>query len=348
MVYIVFNKIPLFIKALSTVAVGKDSWTTVICTPSAVILHTAADDQCCTAAGSMPKELFIDYRLGTTMTAIHKQQRGAASNEVIALDNDSDSANVQSSSDPNAIGADAQFMVHVQSLIDALTIAGPSAFLSPYLTVTISFPERDGRLLVELSEPANTTANGHAKLLQCHLITRPLRERMLDLRFQDSLVANRLCLHGDVGKVLLGDLAAFQCEHVRVSFTSSGQAIIEGLKGPFGDMSFVVDRTTDGVLALEVVDTAVVGTYPLTHFAAALSSGGRSALPNPAGNANFGGGRAAGGPADAVPDIATFSRLTLNFNRERQLCVMHRAREHDVQVRVDVVITPLSTLMDDD
>lgn len=396
MVYIVLNKIPLFIRALSTVAIGRDAWTTVICTPTALILHTAADDQCCTASGSVPRELFIEYRLGTTMSEVHsrQQQRGAATGGssalVVAVDADASAGGGRSpdggglggdeEDNANQIGPDAQFMVHVQSFIDALTVAGAQSLASPYLTATVSFPERDGKLLVELSEPANTTASGHARLVQCHLMTRPLRERMLDLRFQDSLTANRLCLRADVAKDLLADIAAFNCEHVRISFPAAPDgaaaaavgganaqqqqqqqcAVIEGLKGPYGDMSCVVDRSTDGVIALDVTDPHVVGKYPLTHFAVALSSGkwyglvgGGSTAPEGGGGGRGGGGRGgggsgAGGGDASVPDLASFSRVTLNFNRERQLCVMHRTREHDVQVRVDVVITPLSTLFDED
>ena len=343
-VYARLQNVSLLIKALTSVSVGRDTWATLMFTPMAVVLHASGDDQSSTAGGSVPNELFSEYRL----FCIGGQAGGGAAEDA------SGGLFPPSAEDAQQPGQMqvCQFMVHVRSLIDALTLS--SGATTGTAQTVLTFPASDGRLLVEQSESAAAGVSGGAKRSQCSLVTRPIRERVLDLHFQDALISHRLSLRGDFARELLSDLVAFQCEQVRLRFKPSGDVIVEGVNSPFGSCAFTLPKGMDGVLGSVCGDSAIEGRYLLSHFALAVLGGAGGTGKSIRTGGGYGLGGSAGAPsgkggAEPTPitDLIAFSRLTFNVNTERQLCVMHRARDHDIQVRVDVVIAPVSLMLDD-
>ena len=338
-VYARLQNVTLLIKALTSVSIGRDTWATLMFTPMALVLHASGDDQSSTAGGSVPNELFSEYRL---FSIGGSPQAPSGSGLFASSDGALDGGHMQV----------CQFTVHVRSLIDALTLSsGACTGVAP---TALTYPASDGRLLVEQAEPASAGVAGGAKRSQCSLVTRPIRDRVLDLHFQDALISNRLSLRGDVARNVLSDLIAFQCEQVRLRFHANGDSVIEGINSPYGSCTFTLPKGMDGVLGAVSGDPAVEGRYLLAHFALAVLGGAGGSGKSVRSGGGFGlGGTAAApggkGGAEAVPvaDVIAFSRLTFNINTERQLCVMHRARDHDVQVRVDVVISPVSLMLDD-
>jgi len=221
------------------------------------------------------------------------------------------------------VTGDPRCMVHLGSLTDALTLCGTTPLLLHQLKVLLAYPTHDSRLLVELSDTAS------CRIGQSMVVTRPVPERLLDLRFGDSVAVHRVELRGDALREVLTDLIAFQVQKVQISVNST-QATITGEGSPHGTLRITIPSASDAVLQFDCGDSAVVGQFLMPHFAVAcgVSRTTRS------------GGLSAGGHG-STGWTETFERLTLILNNERQLSAVHQNRDDGIPVTVSVVITPL-------
>jgi hypothetical protein len=206
---------------------------------------------------------------------------------------------------------DCRFMVCLSNLTAALQLCGPTAAASNG-AVRIAYPDADSKCLVE-------TADGD-RLLRCAILTRPVKERLLDLRFHDALCPNRLSLRGDVCRELVLDLQSMQPDHLHITFSSTA-ACFSATGGNYGSLTMEVSRHADGVLHFEAGDDSLQPKYLSGQAAHAL-----------------------GGSA-STRDV-WFDRATVHVNAERQLCVAHHGRDHELEVQVQFVVQPLSALLD--
>ena len=299
----------LLLRTLSVLNLGKDSWATVAFTQQVVIFHTSGDDLSTTATATLPSSLFQEYHV---------------------------------------IG-DARFMVNLSAFCDALTLLGAQAVASSFVKVVLAFPTSDGRLLVEIIDQQRSA--------QSILVTRAVKDRLLDLRFSDSLTSNRVILRGDAAREAVQDLVALQCSQAELRFVAAGtddrggscppRLLISGSPSVLGSIQVSLDKSSDCVLHLEIGDAAVSGKYLTSHLATACGLHVRSASTRFAGGVGGGGGGGSGaGPSGFPYGDLGFERLTLLLNTERQLCVVHQGRDHDVPVAVSIVITPLFAGLD--
>lgn len=180
--------------------------------------------------------------------------------------------------------------------------------------VRVAYPDADAQCIVEAADGART--------VRCAIVTRPVRERLLDLRFQDAVCPNRIALRGDVAQEVLSDLIAMAPDHVLVTFTSAA-ACFAGTGGAFGSLTVEVGRHLNGVLHFEAGDDTLQPKYLSVQTLHALG-----------GNAHS---------KDVV-----FERVAVHVNAERQLCVQHSGINSDADRHVEVqfVVQPLSALLD--
>ncbi|PWV03755.1 putative Cell cycle checkpoint protein RAD1-like [Trypanosoma cruzi] len=137
---------------------------------------------------------------------------------------------------------DVRFAVHLVTLRDALLLGGP-ALLAPVVLarVVLAYPMGDARLLVELTDGDCT--------LQSTLATRPVQERLLDLRFGETSVANQMVLLGDVARDAIEDLVAAQCPHAVVVLDPRSGVTLRGEGGPYGAVTVQLQRSSEAILS---------------------------------------------------------------------------------------------------
>ncbi len=302
----------LLLRTLSVLSLGRDSWATVAFTPTVVIFHTAGDEMSTTATATLPSEMFLDYH----------------------------------------VAGDVRFMVNLGAMCDALTLLGAHAVASAFIKVILAFPTSDGRLLVELADQQRTA--------QTLLVTRGVKERLLDLRFSDALTSNRVILRGDAAQEAVQDLVSLGCSDAEVMFLEGGgsgimggaatssstapRVVLAGSKSVLGSINVSLNKSADSVLLLDIGDPAVKGKYLTSHLALAVGLHARalsSSISRAVGQSGGGGGN----PQQFFGDCG-FEKLSLLLNQERQLCVLHQGREHDIQVAISIVITPLFAGLD--
>lgn len=291
------NSTSMLLRVLQTLSIGKDTWSSCVFTRDVLIFHTAGDDQASTASATIPRSMFSEY----------------------------------------VVSADVpRFMVHVQSLVDALLMGGGALLHSAAAKFVLAYPTGDGRLLVELEDSRRT--------IQSTLSTRPVKDRLLDMRFSDALAVNRITLRGDVLMEFLCDVSAFQADTVRVAFTPTHLRIV-GMDSPLGTVDIAVGKKNEAVLGFDVGDTSLTPKYHTQHILRACGmrlgksgGGGRpgGAFPTGGGDAGFPSADGSGG----------FERLTLVVNAERQLCVMHQGLDHSIPAMVNIVISSVCELED--
>jgi hypothetical protein len=237
------------------------------------------------------------------------------------------------------VAGEVRFMVDLTALSDALTLLGAHTVASAFVKVVLAYPTSDGRLLVEIMDQHRSA--------QSILVTRAVKERLLDLRFSDALTANRAIVRGDAVREAVLDLVALQCTHAEVAFRdgleggSPARILFSGSQSVLGAVEVSLDRTADSVLLLEPGDQTVKGKYLTAHLATAVGLHARSSPFAPLRPSSS----AAGNQQAPYGDFG-FEKLSLLINTERQLCVVHRGRDHDVPVAISIVITPLFAGLD--
>ncbi|ESL08098.1 hypothetical protein TRSC58_04206 [Trypanosoma rangeli SC58] len=233
------------------------------------------------------------------------------------------------------------FSVHLATLRDALLLGGP-ALLAPVglARIVLAYPMSDARLLVELTDGDCT--------LQSTLATRPVKERLLDLRFGEAHVTNQMVLLGDAARDAIEDLVVAQCPHAVVVLDPDIGVTLRGEGGPYGAVTVQLRRSSEVILSALEGGTRAHTRVLRSHLA--LACGVR-----PGGKL----WRAAGAVADTVPGLqgasggaaqpafGGFERLMFQVNEERQLCVVHMPRDPGVSVNVTVVVSPLCGLYDE-
>jgi cell cycle checkpoint protein len=293
------------LRVLHTLSICRDTWSSCVFTRDVLIFHTAGDDQASTASATIPRSMFAEY--------------------------------IVSSDAP-------RFMVHVQSLVDALLMGGSALLHSTAAKFILAFPTGDGRLLVELEDPRRT--------IRSTLSTRPVKERLLDMRFGDALSVNRITIRGDAVMEILGDISAFQADTVQLAFTPTHLRIV-GLDSPLGTTEITIGKKHDAVLGFDVGDTSLLPKFHSKHLMRACGLGPRGGSGS-GGGSNRGHGMYVAGDAGGTGGFLTsageassgFERLTLMINAERQLCVMHQGLDHSIPAMVNVVISSVCELED--
>ncbi|KAK7202191.1 Cell cycle checkpoint protein RAD1-like [Novymonas esmeraldas] len=350
---------PVFLRALHTVAVSRDGWATVAFTDSHVVLHVEGTDENMTATCTMPKSLFAEYAVVET-----------------------------------------RFAVHIPTLIDALLMLGPSVATASMRAV-LAYPADDAKLLVELTPTERSAggaftggvvttqaepSRGGARMLQSLLVTRNVRDHLLDLRFAQTPLLAQVTLQGDMVRELIADVAAAQCSEVSIRIDAKLGVVLRGEGGPYGQVESHIHADSEALLSLSRERSAETRVYS-HHLALACgargAAGGAGASSGATGGAGAGGGGrmrggvagggggardgrlssaeymlmglstssasgagGAGGGAAAGALFGGFERLTLQINAQRQLSVLHTQRDHELKVSVAVVVLPLSSVYD--
>ncbi|GET88104.1 hypothetical protein, conserved [Leishmania tarentolae] len=350
---------PVFLRALHTVSVSRDGWATVVFTDSHVVLHVEGADENMTATCTLPKNVFAEYAVVET-----------------------------------------RFALHIPTLIDALLMLGPSVATASTRAV-LAYPTDDAKLLVELTPTdragSGCTAGGFSggvpltqsdlgvggsRMLQSLLVTRNVRDHLLDLRFSEAALLAQVTLQGDTVRDLIADVTAAQCTEVSIRIDPKLGVILRGEGGPYGEVEAHVHGTSEALLSLSREQSASTRVY--THHLA-LACGGRGGV---GGGGSSGGGSGAGGTsggrlrgtgagmrdgrlsntdyilmglAASIAGASSsgggggaavgtlfggFERLTLQINAQRQLSVLHTQRDHELKVFVTVVVMPLSSVYD--
>ncbi|KAG5479965.1 hypothetical protein LSCM1_06384 [Leishmania martiniquensis] len=352
----------VFLRALYTVSVSRDGWATVVFTDSHVVLHVEGTDENMTATCTLPKHLFAEYAV-----------------------------------------VEARFALHIPTLIDALLMLGPSVATASTRAV-LAYPTDDAKLLVELTPTDRFSGGGSAgglagggpplqadldvggaRVLQSLLVTRNVRDHLLDLRFSEAALLAQVTLQGDTVRDLIADLTAAQCSEVSIHIDPKLGVILRGEGGPFGEVEAHVHASSEALLSLSREQSASTRVY--THHLAlacgtrggTASGGGGGSISSAGGggggclrgtgaaggsfsgrdgrlsNADYilmglaasavGAGSSGGGAAVGAL-FGGFERLTLQINAQRQLSVLHTQRDHELRVSVTVVVMPLSSLCD--
>jgi cell cycle checkpoint protein len=344
----------VFMRALHTVAISRDGWATVVFTDSHVVLHVEGIDENMTATCTLPKSLFAEYAVVET-----------------------------------------RFSLHIPTLMDALLMLGPTVLAASTRTV-LAFPTEDAKLLVELTPSdrllssygyTGRTAGAESdvgfgqRILQSLLVTRNVREHVLDLRFAEATLLAQVTLQGDTLRDIITDLNAAQCTEVALRVDPKDGVLLHGTGGPYGDVSAHIEANSDVIFSLSREQSGETRVYT-HHLALACgvrgsgsgggggsgsggsSGAGRSrATANNTGGMGSGGGfssrdgrlsnadyllmgLAASGTGGASTLFGGFERLTLQINAQRQLSVLHTQREHEQKVAVTVVVMPLCSVYD--
>lgn len=231
-------------------------------------------------------------------------------------------------------------MVSTPNIIDAVTMMSGASMGGSGVKVLLAYPTSDDRFLVEAVEDDRSSRTA--------LLVRAVKERLLDLRFRDALVTNRVMIKGDVLRDMVADLLAFQCENVALVLTAKKLGLV-GLRSPHGNATIEIEREAEGVLHFEVSDESVQPRYHISHLALAVGLTQMKAhahskfgftAPGAAQYAVYvGGGISSESPA--------FENLFLQLNTESQLLVTHQgARAHDAEAQVNFTVNPLAVLDD--
>ncbi|KPI84952.1 hypothetical protein ABL78_5995 [Leptomonas seymouri] len=337
----------VFLRALHTVSVSRDGWATVVFIDSHVVLHVEGTDDNMTATCTLPKTLFAEYAVVET-----------------------------------------RFSLHIPTLIDALLMLGP-AVLTASTRAVLAYPTEDARLLVELTPSdcpsvsytavASSTAydaqlGTGQRILQSLLVTRSVKDQVLDLRFAEATLLAQVTLQGDAMRDLIADLTAAQCTEASIRVDPTHGLSLRGQGGPFGEVFAHIGAHSDAVLALSRDQAGETRVY--THhlaLACGLRGAGSGGSTGPSGNsrgrggpnASAGGGFSARdgrlstadgilmglaasgvGGSGAATVFGGFERLTLQINSRRQLSVLHTQREHEQKAAVTVVVMPLCSVYD--
>lgn len=344
----------LFLRALHTVSVSRDGWATVVFTDSHVVVHVEGTDENMTATSTLPKSLFAEYAVVET-----------------------------------------RFCLHIPTLIDALLMLGP-VVLTASTRAVLAYPTEDAKLLVELT-PSDHLSSSYGmqqqggardiglgqRILQSLLVTRNVRDHVLDLHFTDAPLLAQVTLQGDVLRELIADLIAAQCTEVMIGVDPKLGLSLRGGGGPYGQVAMQIAAASDAILSLSREHVAETRVYA-HHFALACgvrgsgsgggggsgAGGGGRGLRGGAGIGGAGlggardgrmsnadtilmglssmgvGGGGGGGAAGASTPFGGFDRLTLQLNAQRQLSVLHTQREHEHKVAVTVVVMPLCSVYD--
>ncbi|RNF23169.1 cell cycle checkpoint protein [Trypanosoma conorhini] len=236
---------------------------------------------------------------------------------------------------------DARFSVHLVTLRDALLLGGP-ALLAPggLARVVLAYPMDDARLLVELTDGDRT--------LQSTLVTRPVKERLLDLRFGEARVTNEMALLGDAARDAIEDLVAAQCPQAVVVLDPKDGVTLRGEGGPYGAVTVQLQRSSEVVLSALGGGTRARTRVLRSHLALACGVRPGAKLWRAAGAvADSAPGLQGASCGAAQPTFGGFERLLFQLNEERQLSVVHVPRDQGVPVTVTVVVSPLCDLYDE-
>ncbi|CBZ26612.1 conserved hypothetical protein [Leishmania mexicana MHOM/GT/2001/U1103] len=265
---------PVFLRALHTVSVSRDGWATVVFTDSHVVLHVEGTDENMTATCTLPKNLFAEYAVVET-----------------------------------------RFALHIPTLIDALLMLGPSVATASTRAV-LAYPTDDAKLLVELT-PTDRAAGGGSsggflsgaslthsdlgvggsRMLQSLLVTRNVRDHLLDLRFSEAALLAQVTLQGDTVRDLIADVTAAQCTEVSIRIDPKLGVILRGEGGPYGEVEAHVHATSEALLSLSREQSTSTRVYT-HHLALACGAkggtGGGGSSGGSAGAGGAGGGRLRG------------------------------------------------------
>ncbi|EAN96960.1 putative Cell cycle checkpoint protein RAD1-like [Trypanosoma cruzi] len=236
---------------------------------------------------------------------------------------------------------DVRFAVHLVTLRDALLLGGP-ALLAPVVLarVVLAYPMGDARLLVELTDGDCT--------LQSTLATRPVQERLLDLRFGETSVANQMVLLGDVARDAIEDLVAAQCPHAVVVLDPRSGVTLRGEGGPYGAVTVQLQRSSEAILSALDEGTHAHTRVLRSHLALACGVRPGGKLWRASGAvADVAPGMQGTSGGAAQPTFGGFERLLFQVNEARQLSVVHMPRDHDVPVTVTVTVSPAHGLYDE-
>ncbi|KAG5480679.1 hypothetical protein CUR178_05814 [Leishmania enriettii] len=344
---------PVFLRALYTVSVSRDGWATVVFTDSHVVLHVEGTDENMTATCTLPKNLFAEYAVVET-----------------------------------------RFALHIPTLIDALLMLGPSVVTTSTRAV-LAYPTDDAKLLVELTPTDRFSGGGPptqldlspggVRVLQSLLVTRNVRNHLLDLRFSEAALLAQVTLQGDTVRDLIADFTAAQCTEVSIRIDPKVGVILRGEGGPYGEVEAHVQANSESLLSLSREHSASTRVYT-HHLALACGTRGGAAGVGGGGSSGAGGagggrlrgtgavgggsnardgrlsstdyilmglavgagssGGGGGGGAAVGTLFGGFERLTLQINAQRQLSVLHTQRDHELKVSVTVVVMPLSSVYD--
>lgn len=319
------NAASAFLRALHFLSVSKDPWAILTVTSEFVVVHAASEDQSVTATTAFPKDMFESYRLSalpSTSSSSSFSYRTFSGTDAYAAEG----------------GDGATGTLSVQVCLSLLTLRQAVAACGAILPskITLSYPQGDGRLGVEavdaaaaaaaaVSGPAVTASSaysatggggtaGTGRVVQCQVLTRPVREQMLDLRFHDALVPNTISLSTELSREIAGNLTALSnVEHISLSFSTTagltftaagspmGTAMIQAPMPPRGT-SMGVGRAYGGsgggagaaagvgVFKYEAANDTLQPSYLAHHFVYALSG----SLDGTAGGVGMGGSSSGG------------------------------------------------------
>ncbi|ORC89048.1 cell cycle checkpoint protein [Trypanosoma theileri] len=243
---------------------------------------------------------------------------------------------------------DARFMVHLASLRDALLLGGPALLSTVTLArIVLAYPMGDAKLLVELTD-------GDC-VLQSTLVTRPVKDHLLDLHFGNARVVNKLTLLGDVARDVIEDLVVAQCPQVVVVLDPQEGVTLRGEGGPYGAVTVQMRRNAEVILSTLAEGKHAQTRVLRSHLALAcgVRAGGKllrmtgSNNDHLLGNIGLFSSSGGGGGGGQQPTFGGFERLLFQINEERQLSVVHTTRDHDIAVTVNVVVSPLCDLYDE-
>ena len=127
----------------------------------------------------------------------------------------------------------------------------------------MDFPTPSGQLMVEVQEGSRVAA-------QSLLLTRAVKERLLDLRFQDVPSPTRVALKASIVREIVADICAYQSDCVQLRF-SAGRVSFVATGSPYGTMTTEVDRGSEGLLQFDVGDDTLAPKYISSHFTKALA-----------------------------------------------------------------------------
>ncbi|EPY23009.1 cell cycle checkpoint protein [Strigomonas culicis] len=235
--------------------------------------------------------------------------------------------------------APVSFTTHLPTLLSALTMSASA-------NITLAYTPTDGRLVVELG--ANSD---EGRLLQSQVVTRPVGDSLLNLRFKDAALSFQVVLVGDVVREAISDISAAQCPVTVLTITATHGVLLEGVDGPFGDVQIQLVRGSEVFLGGHGTGSSS-STRVLTDHLALATAASKPAVRRGKGGAGGGapsGARddlvwsaAVGGSAGSGPSPSTgFERVTLQINAQRQLSVIHTQHDHNVKANVTVVVMPV-------
>lgn len=322
----------LLFKALTAVKLNKDRdcWATVIFTDTVVVLHVEGSDQSSTATAMLPRKLFAEYAV-----------------------------------------SDAKMEVHLQTLMDAMLLRGPTALTTNAAVIRLAYSSADGGIVIELTDrPADVFGRGSSssgglgmsamaaaigdgdsafpggtRVLQSRIVTRPVKDNLLDLHFRDNAIAGQVTLLGDALRDAIGDLVGAQCAEATLVIDPRHKSVrLLGEGSPFGSVEVLIRRNAKALLSFGDGEAGREARTKVStrHLAVACGASGGGVGGTGGGRSRGAAGAVAGADASGGATVGGgFERLTLQINARGQLSVVHMERDHDVKVTVTVVVNPL-------